>query len=129
MANRSEAERNTLITTAAGIFAKYTRDAKEIAAILDTSERNIHRWGKTPQWAKALVDIGYEGDRSFRVETTRDIQRDYADILDDARDLYLAAVDQGHSYWKATGIVEEKLGVNRRTVEKWALRFGWRVDT
>lgn len=126
MGNRSEAERNTLITTAAVIFAKYTRDAKEIGNILGTSERNIHRWGKTPQWTKTLADIRYEGDRSFRVETTRDIQRDYGEILDDARELYLAAVDQGHSSWKATGIVEEKLGVNRRTVEKWALRFGWR---
>lgn len=126
MANRSKTERDTLITTAAGIFAKHTRDAKEIASILDTSERNIYRWAETPQWEKTLADVGYEGERSFRVATTRDTQRDYGEVFEKARDLYITAVGQGHSNWKAAGIAAEKLGFQQKTVLRWARRFGWR---
>lgn len=129
MPNRSKTERDTLITTAAGIFAKHTRDAKEIADILDTSERSIYRWAETPQWEKTLAAIGYDGERSFRVATTRDIQRDYGEIFDDARDLYLAAVQQGHSHWKAAGIVADRFGLQQQTILKWARRFGWRDNT
>lgn len=129
MANRSKVERNTLITTAAGIFAKHTRDAKEIADILDTSERNIYRWAETPQWEKTLADIGYEGERSFRVATTRDIKRDYGEVFEKARALYIAAVEHGHSNWKAAGIAAEELGLQQKTVLKWSRRFRWQDKT
>ena len=129
MPNKSAAEMDILVTVAAGLFVMYTRDAKEIAGIMNTTERSIHRYAEREKWEEVLQALHYEGDRSFRVETTRDTQRDYGEVLDAARDLYLAAIDKGHSSWKATGIVEEKLGVNRRTVEKWALRFGWRNNT
>ena len=128
MPNRSKVERNALISTAAGIFAKHTRDAKEIAAILDTSERNIYRWAETPQWEKTLADIGYEGEGSFRVAARRDTKRDYGEVFEKARDLYSTAVQQGHSNWKAAGIAAEALGFQQRTVLKWARRFGWKPE-
>lgn len=128
MANRSKTERAALISTAAGIFAKHTRDAKEIAAILDTSERNIYRWAETPQWEKTLADIGYAGERSFRVSLRRDTKRDYGDVFEQARARYLAAVEQGHSNWKAAGIAAETLGFQQKTVLKWARRFGWKPE-
>ena len=125
MANKSTAERNVEITVAAWTFATLTRDAKVIAATLDTTERNIYRLAETAQWDKTLRDIKYEGDRSFRVEPTRNTERDYGKLLYKTRDVYIAAKDQGNSNRKAAKITEEKLSMNHRTVLKWARRFGW----
>ena len=43
MPKRSKAETDILVTVAAGLFATHTRDAKEIANLLNTSERSVHR--------------------------------------------------------------------------------------
>ena len=71
MGNRRKAEVDADITAAALLFAMSTRDAKEIAKIMDTSERNIHRWAKTGRWAKTLKSIDYKGERNFRVKPRR----------------------------------------------------------
>ena len=44
MGNKSKSEMDILISVAAGLFATHTRDAKEIARILDTTERTVQRW-------------------------------------------------------------------------------------
>ena len=59
MANRSKADTDIRITIAAGLFAIHTRDAKEIARLVDTSERNIHRWAEREKWEEVLTTLGY----------------------------------------------------------------------
>ena len=54
MGNRSKADIDIRITIAAGLFAIHTRDAKEIARLVDTSERNIHRWAEREKWEEVL---------------------------------------------------------------------------
>ena len=71
MPKRSKAELDILITIAAGLFAIHTRDAKEIANLLDTSERSIHRWAEREKWEEVLQTLNYEGERNFRVKPTR----------------------------------------------------------
>ena len=71
MPKRSKAELDILITVAAGLFATHTRDAKEIANLLDTSERSVHRWAKEDLWEDVLRTLNYEGERHFRVKPTR----------------------------------------------------------
>ena len=71
MPKRSKAELDILITVAAGLFATHTRDAKEIANLLDTSERSIHRWAEREKWEEVLQTLNYEGERNFRVKPTR----------------------------------------------------------
>lgn len=66
MPNVKKEHRIAKIHMAAGIFCM-TRDAKIIAEKLKTTERNVQRWSKTPEWHTALEAIGYKGDRSFRV--------------------------------------------------------------
>ena len=71
MPKRSKAELDILITVAAGLFATHTRDAKEIANLLDTSERSVHRWAKEDLWEEVLQTLNYEGERNFRVKPRR----------------------------------------------------------
>ena len=71
MPKRSKTELDILITVAAGLFATHTRDAKEIANLLDTSERSVHRWAEREKWEEVLQTLNYEGERNFRVKPTR----------------------------------------------------------
>lgn len=71
MPKRSKTELDILITVAAGLFATHTRDAKEIANLLDTSERSVHRWAEREKWEEVLQTLNYEGERHFRVKPTR----------------------------------------------------------
>ena len=71
MPNRSEAEMNIRVTVAAGLFVMHTRDAKEIAKLMGTTERSIHRYSKRDRWDEVLKELGYEGKRNFRVRPTR----------------------------------------------------------
>ena len=67
MPNKSKAEMDVLISVAAGLFATQTRDAKEIAGLLKTTERTVHRWVEQEKWEEVLQTLGYKGERNFRV--------------------------------------------------------------
>ena len=56
------------ITVTAGLFAMHTRDAKEIASLLNTTEQNIHRWMEREKWEEVLQPLGYAGEQNFRVK-------------------------------------------------------------
>ena len=71
MPKRSKAETDILVTIAAGLFALHTRDAKEIAKLLNTTERNVHRWAARDKWEEVLSVLNYEGQRNFRVKPRR----------------------------------------------------------
>ena len=71
MPKRSKAETDILVTIAAGLFATRTRDAKEIASLLNTTERNVHRWAEREKWEEVLQTLNYKGERNFRVKPTR----------------------------------------------------------
>ena len=71
MPKRSKVETDTLVTIAAGFFALHTRDAKEIARLLNTTERNVHRWAAREKWKEVLKTLNYEGERNFRVKPRR----------------------------------------------------------
>lgn len=71
MPKRARSEVDILVSAAAAIFAIHTRDAKEIAGILRTTERTIHRWAEREKWEEVLQTLGYEGERNFRVKPRR----------------------------------------------------------
>lgn len=71
MPKRSKHELDILITIAAGLFATHTRDAKEIATLLNTSERSVHRWAEQEKWEQVLQTLDYAGERNFRVKPRR----------------------------------------------------------
>ncbi len=71
MPKRSKAETDILVTVAAGLFATHTRDAKEIASLLNTTERTVHRWAESDKWEAVLQTLTYEGERNFRIKPRR----------------------------------------------------------
>ena len=71
MPKRSKVETDILVTIAAGFFATQTRDAKVIARLLNTTERNVHRWAQREKWEEVLQTLNYEGERNFRVKPRR----------------------------------------------------------
>ena len=71
MPKRSKAETDILATVAAGLFATHTRDAKQIASLLNTTERTVHRWAEREKWEEVLQTLNYEGERNFRVKPRR----------------------------------------------------------
>ena len=64
---RSKAETDSLGTGAAG-YSPRTHDAKEIASLLNTTERNFYQWAEREKWEEVLQRLGYEGDRNFQVK-------------------------------------------------------------
>lgn len=61
-------EREIIIQSAAWLFAKHTRDAKEIAQRLGIGWRSVHNYAKTETWDNVLTTLKYEGARNFRVK-------------------------------------------------------------
>ena len=66
---RSKAETDSLGTGTAG-YSPRTHDTKGIANLLNTTERNFHRWAEREKWKGVLETLGYEGDRNFRLQPT-----------------------------------------------------------
>ena len=66
-----DAETDIFVTAAAGLFATHTRDAKEIASLLNTTERTVYRWAEREKWEEVLQTLGYKGERNFRVKPRR----------------------------------------------------------
>ena len=123
MAYLTKAERDILIITSATLFAKHTRDANEIAALLGTTERTVHRWSKESLWHQTLDTLGYESERNFRVQPARDsVENPNFEVVETA---YLAAIEQGVPKHKRVSLVSKQTGVNDWTVRNWAKKFGW----
>ena len=71
MPKRSKTEIDILVTVAAGFFATHTRNAKEIANLLKTTERTVYRWAERDKWKEVLKTLNYKGERNFRVKPRR----------------------------------------------------------
>ena len=126
MPARSKAKTDTLVTIAAGLFATHTRDAKEIASLLDTTERSVHRWAKTDVWETVLKTLDYEGERNFRVKPNRDSQREVGETFEKAREAYQEAIKAGEPKHKLATLASNAVGIPARRIHYWAMTHGWR---
>ena len=129
MPNKSRAETNIRITTAATLFATHTRDANEIATLLKTSARNVHRWAERQLWDDVLQTLGYEGERNFRVHTQRDAQRDAGTAYQIAKDAYFDAIKPGKPQHTWASYAAAVAGLSWRRVNVWAKKYHWRDET
>ncbi len=126
MAKKSNAEVNMRVTVAAGLFAMHTRDAKEIAKMLDTTERNIHRWAERERWDEVLEILQYTGERNFRVRPARNMKSNPA--FEKAKNAYNHARENGIPRHKRASLISNELGIGYRTVLGWAKAFGWNIE-
>ena len=114
MPKRSKAELEALITAAARLFATHTRDAKEIADLLNTSERSVHRWAKEELWEKVLQSLNYEGERNFRVKPKRSTDT-----------LITAAARLFATHTRDAKEIANLLNTKERSIRRWAKSELW----
>ena len=114
MPKRSKAELEALITAAARLFATHTRDAKEIADLLNTSERSIHRWAKSELWEQTLQSLGYEGERNFRIKPKRSTDT-----------LITAAARLFATHTRDPKEIANLLNTKERSIRRWAKSEIW----
>ena len=125
MARRTKAETDILITAAATLFARHTRDAGEIALMLDCAKSSVYRWWKSPLWTQVLDTLGYTGEKHFRVMAARDADRENAEALEAVKAAYQQAVRDGVPKSKISRQVAQQTGVKYWKVREWVRKFGW----
>ena len=76
-AKPTRAEKREQVKKAALIFARFTRDADEIAETLEVHPRTVYRMLKLPEFQAALDDLEYVGPRNFRTYSARNTKPDY----------------------------------------------------
>lgn len=114
------------IPAAAFYFARISRDIHQIATVFDVTEWAVRKWAKTREWAEALETFGYRGDRSFATKPTRDTKRDNGELFEKAHEVYTEAIDAGKPNHQLATIVAAQVGVPRRRIHDWAMRYDWR---
>ena len=114
------------IPAAAFYFARISRDIRRIAEEFNVTAWAVRKWAKTAEWHKALDVFGYKGDRQFATQPTRDTARDNGEIFDRAKQAYQEALNAGKPYHKLATIAGERVGLPRRRIHDWAMKYNWR---
>ena len=99
--------------------------AKKIAEILNIPVNSVYYYAKQPEWNKTLDTLGYTGSRAFVKKTTRDIQKEFGELVAQARGIYLMERRSGANHKKAVSSVCRNLGLKRRRINDWAAKFDW----
>ena len=91
------------LTAAAFYFSKHPEStAADVGAFVGKGQRTILRWSQTAEWNTALDNLGFEGDRGWRRNVQRDIQRDDGDIVELAK-ICLSAASRGRASERGIG--------------------------
>ena len=118
----------TKIHAAATYFAFVSRNIEDIAQAFDVETRTVRRWAKDAEWQDALQACRYTGNRRFETKPYRDTQRDSGDVFTQARTTYLQAMTEGVPKHKLATVTALKVGINHKTIRRWAKEYNWRED-
>ena len=114
---------------AAFYLTKYPEStAEQVGAFVGKSKRTIERWSTSAEWHTALDNIGFTGDRGWRREQPRDIERESGDEIALAKQLFLEARQKGITRGKADKAVAKVLGCSDKRIYHWRKRFGWEAE-
>ena len=119
-----------IIHGAAFYFAYVSRDINEIAKKFGVVERTVRRWAENdPEWHQALDAWGYKGDRNFVLQPKRDTARDTGADFAKAKEAYQNAFKAGEPPHKLATIASATVGLPRRRIHDWAMKYGWRENS
>lgn len=111
---------------AAFYLTKYPEStAEEVGAFVGASKRTIERWSTTAEWHTALDNLGFTGDRDWRRNPHRDIERDSGDLVALGKETYLRYRFEGLTRGKATIATAKVLSCSEKRIYNWRKRFGW----
>lgn len=114
------------VVAAATIFAsKNGCSAQEIADILNVPLNSVYHYAKQPEWNETLDTLGFDGDRQFTRKTTRDPMKDSAELVAQARGIYIKERLDGSTHKQAVSAVCEALELKRRRINEWAAKYDW----
>ena len=114
------------IPAAAFYFARISRDIHQIARAFDVTEWAVRKWAKTYEWKEALDVFGYTGSHNFATQPKRDTARENGETFEKTKDTYIAAIRAGEPNHRLATIVGDAVGLPRRRVHEWAMRYRWR---
>lgn len=116
---------------AAFYFVKHPEStAEDVAQFVSTadrsiSKRTIERWSTSAEWHTALDNLGYAGERNWRRNPHRDVQRDDGDLVDLACSIYLKHRAEGRRKGESQRITAGIVNKSENTIFNWRKRFGW----
>ena len=113
------------IHSAAFYFAYISQDLCQIAKVTGLGKRQIRRYAETEEWDQALDVYGYTGNRNFETQPSRDTVRDAGGTFEQARQIYLDALNAGTPKHKLARITADALGLQPKRVRTWAQKFNW----
>lgn len=123
MKDRTRTEIRTI--TAAYLFTQ-DHTTRQIAEIMDISERQIYRYAKTPLWQTTLETLGYTGVTSLRKLPNRDRDRERGKQVEYTHEVWTQLIKEGCPIRNAARHTAEKTGIPLTTIRDWERRFYWR---
>jgi len=111
-----------------------TATALDIGTYIGVSKRTIERWATTAEWHDALDAIDYTGSRDWRGRGKKQPDTDAPPRnagldFQQVKTTYFAVLAEGVHPRNAAQLTAERTGVNRRRIDRWVARYGWRPIT
>ena len=116
------------------LFVKeHTATAQDIGHFIGVSKRTIERWATTDAWHDALDALHYTGTRDWRGRGKKPPDaaappRSAGQEFERVKTTYFAVLAEGVHPRNAAKITAERTGVNRRRIDRWVVRYGWRAE-
>lgn len=99
--------------------------SEQVGAFVGTSKRTIERWSETAEWHTALDNLGFTGNRNWRRNTQRNLQRESGDLVQQAKATYEQLLADGVPRHKLIRETAAALNIPIPRLRSWVKRFGW----
>lgn len=111
-----------------------TATAQDIGNFIGVSKRTIERWATTDAWHDALDALDFTGPRDWRGRGKKPPDaaappRRAGEDFETVKTTYFALLASGVHPRNAANITAQRTGVNRRRIDRWVKRYGWRPIT
>lgn len=103
--------------------------AEEVGQFVGASKRTIERWSQTAEWQTALDNLGFKGDRNWRRNPHRDIERDAGEDFKRVKSTFFQVIEEGTHPRNAARQTAQRTGIHQRRIDGWAKRYGWREES
>ena len=108
-----------------------TATAEDIATAIGVSKRTIERWATTDAWHDALDALDYTGTRDWRGRGKKQPDTDAPPRnagldFERVKTTYFSVLAEGVHPRNAAKRTAQRTGVNRRRIDRWVARYGWR---
>ena len=113
-------QRIVKIYTAAYLFSIQPKiSVADLAAQMNVPEGSVYRMARSVEWDEALDALGYTGDRTFRREPRRSLQREQGDTVKRTYTVIDELMAEGLTEKQAVTRTAQMLDLPRRRIYEW----------